>query len=90
MKRETYNCKMSISVKSAGKPVLASCLAEISYAFNALVLSLGCAGSAFAPIANIATSPKICLMFGISFYTGEEDSVDLKLCFRRREMNVTK
>jgi hypothetical protein len=72
---------MSMSVRSGGRPVLASCLAEISYAFNALVLSLGCAGSAFAPIVNIATAPKICLMLGISFYSVEEDPMDPKLCF---------
>ena len=54
-----------MSVKPAGSPVAASCLALRSYEETARLLNLGCAGSADATVANPATAPKIRLMLGI-------------------------
>ena len=56
---------MSISVKPAGRPVSASCLALKSYEVIARLLNFGSAGSADATVANPATAPMICLIEGI-------------------------
>ena len=61
----TYNWRMSISVRPAGRPVSASCLALRSYAETARLLNLGCDGSADATAASPATAPMICLTEGM-------------------------
>jgi hypothetical protein len=60
-----YNWRISMSVKPAGNPVAASCLALRSYEEIARLLNFGSAGSAEAIVAKPATAPKICLIEGI-------------------------
>jgi hypothetical protein len=54
-----------MSVRPAGRPVAASCLARRSYVLIARLLNLGCAGRADATVASPATNPRNFLIEGI-------------------------
>lgn len=54
-----------MSVRPAGSPVAANCLARRSYDETARLLNLGCAGSVDATVANPSIAQNICLKEGI-------------------------